>query len=409
MPRILVVEDDRSVQSMLVDLLQEQGYDVETCRTGREALSRLEARPAPDMMLIDVLIPHVNGFALVEQIRAQPTLEGIPVVMMSGIYRARNHRSDMLSRFDVLEYLDKPLDTAALLNLVKGAVGPGSAEMAAPGDLANLAPAEISFGNSDNYVEPTATEEKREVEKEARKAFKRSAFLLQGSIKSSPVASIVGQLWARKRSGALLLRKEKIKKILYLRDGTPYHAKSNLVGECLGRLLVNERLITPEQCEESIELMKTSDKRQGELLVEMNAISPRNLSFALELQMETKMFEPFDWVGGEYRFNPSALLPEIFQETEWKGPAFVTEGIRRSYNESRLREQMLPILDVPLRFRERDQLPKLRFTPAELKAASRIEDGSSTEELLETLPLDPPATLRVLYTLIALEIVAPVS
>ncbi len=419
MPKILVVDDDRAVQTMLVDLLEERGYEVDTSRNGRQALERLREGDI-ELLLLDVLIPHVNGFALLEQLRSDPELADLPVIMMSGIYRSRNHRSEMAQRFGVIEYLDKPLQPTQLLSLVEEAIGPGQKKERRPTDRDEVSVIEETphierssaaplSPREERLVEPEAREEKAEVEASAREEFKQSAFLLQGSIKKTPVAPVLGKLWRQKETGALLLRNDKVKKIIYMDAGEVVAVKSNLVSECLGRLLVRERLITADQCTESIKRMKSSGNRQGQVLVEMNVVTDKNLQFGLEMQLETKLFEVFLWDSGEYRFN-SSIAPELRDgvQIEWRGGALIVEGIRRAFDETRLRSLMVPILDVPLTYRDPHiNLSGLRFTKAELDALQQLRDGRTTRELLGTMPLDPPDALRVIYTLIALDLIIP--
>ncbi|MBC7794002.1 MAG: response regulator [Clostridia bacterium] len=416
MPKILVVDDDRAVQTMLVDLLEERGYEVDTARNGRHAMERLR-QASFDLLLLDVLIPHINGFQLLEQIRGTTDLTELPVIMMSGIYRARNHRSDMADRFNVFEYLDKPLQPALLLGLLEQAVGPGKEKKrhtvpnSEPAPHRERSSAEPLSLREERLVEPEAREEKAEVEQSAREEFKQSAFLLQGSIKRTPVASVLGKLWRQKETGALLLRNEKIKKIIQVVEGEVVSVRSNLVSECLGRLLVRERLISAEQCAESVSRMKDQGKRQGEILVGMNVITDRNLAYGLELQLETKVFDVFLWHGGEYRFN-STITPEHVDDValEWRGGALVVEGIRRAFDETRLRGLMVPILDVPLTFRDDSiDLRGLRFNKKELEALKQVRSGRTTRDLLGTMPMDPPDALRVIYSLIALDLVVPAT
>ena len=418
MPKILVVDDDRAVQTMLVDLLEERGYEVDTARNGRQALERLR-EASFELLLLDVLIPHVNGFQLLEQVRGEDALKELPVIMMSGIYRARNHRSDMADRFGVFEYLDKPLQPTQLLDLVEQAIGPGKKNRkraTVPDDsdvhaIIERSSTEPLSPREERLVEPEAREERAEVEQSAREEFKASAFLLQGSIKRTPVAAVLGKIWRQKETGALLLRNEKVKKIIHVIDGEVVSVKSNLVSECLGRLLVRERLITADQCAESVTRMKDSGKRQGEILVGMNVITERNLAYGLELQLETKIFDVFLWDGGEYRFN-STITPEQTDDValEWRGGALIVEGIRRAFDETRLRALMVPILDVPLTFRDDSiDLRGLRFNKKELEALKQVRSGRTTRELLGTMPMDPPDALRVIYSLIALDLVVPAT
>ena len=84
MANILVVDDDRNILDTFVDLFAEHGYTVETCRDGKQALEHLRSG-AFDLLLLDVLIPNINGFLLVEQMNEDESLKEIPVIVFSGI------------------------------------------------------------------------------------------------------------------------------------------------------------------------------------------------------------------------------------------------------------------------------------------------------------------------------------
>lgn len=423
MPRILVVDDDPAIQETLAAGLRSAGYDVETCRDGREVIPHLEQTPF-DLVLLDVLIPHLNGFGVLEALRAHPTLGETPVILISGIYRRRNHRKTMMRQFNVVEYLDKPVSIADLREWVAKVVGPGApVPLNKPKRPVTLRQPKLPSAHEaatdatgprrrevtdTRLVEPAAQHERREVEKASRESFRTHAFLFQGAIRRNPVAALLGKLWRARRSGGLLLKQGKIKKIIYIRAGAAYAVKSNLVSECLGRLLVRERLISEEECAASIARMRESGKRQGEILVEMRSMTEKNLRFALELQLEAKLFDTFRWESGEFRFNPSVELPPPGATLEWQGAGVVVEGIRRAFDETRLRSLMLPILDVSLEPRERGiTYGGLGFNKVELAAIQEAQLPATTQQLMEQLPLEPPDSLRVIYSLIALELWGP--
>lgn len=439
MPSILVVDDDRAVQDMLITLLSDAGYKVETCRDGKQVLVEL-SRKSYDLLILDILIPHMNGFMLLDQLRADPKFRELPIILISGIYRSRNHRVDMTMRHRIVDYLDKPLDVDKLLQIIAKTFGGESSESepnepaGAPAVKSTLAKELPSDSELDSLLQEysgpprkspppppenietadvemlasSVREERREIENEARETFSPSAFLLQGSLKNTPLAAVLGQLWSKQASGALLLRREKVKKIIYLNDGHPYFVKSNLVNECLGQVLLRERLITVQECEESLRRVKKSGQRQGEILVQMGCITERNLTFALELQLETKLFECFQWAQGEFRYN--ALAPPVSSRVrlEWQAPGIIAEGLRRHYDETRLRELMLPVLDVALVSSGKEaDLRAMRLSAREAQAIEAMILPQTTRQLLDSMPLDPPDTLRVIYTLIALEILQP--
>jgi two-component system response regulator AtoC len=101
---ILVVDDDRSVRLYLADLLQSCGYEVETAESGDEALARLHSGPAPDVMLLDVVIPGTLGLEVLAKTREME--HGPPVIMVSAVDQIKTVVQAM--RMGAADYLTKP-------------------------------------------------------------------------------------------------------------------------------------------------------------------------------------------------------------------------------------------------------------------------------------------------------------
>ena len=85
--------------------------------------------------------------------------------------------------------------------------------------------------------------------------------------------------------------------------------RSNVLGETLGRILLEKRLITSEVLTESVGRMQKEKRHQGEILVEMGALSPFNLERALVEQLEAKLFEVFSWSDGKFMFKAGDAAP----------------------------------------------------------------------------------------------------
>ena len=306
---ILLVEDDPGVADMLTTLLQERNYVVYTCKDGKDVLPLLGEQKF-SLLILDVLLPHVSGFAVADQIRAQPHLRNLPLIMISGIYRSRNHRTHVMQAFKALDYLDKPVNPQRLLELCQKALGAPQRQITTRVNLQAQPPQEASnptlrLNAPESLNDEEAKQEQQQVEDDARRKFRPSAFVSQGSIKSQPVPALLARLWHSRASGALLLRRGEVKKIVYMRQGSPYTVQSNLVSECLGQVLVHERLISRDECEQSIAWMRRSGRRQGEILVdELKCITLQNLQFGLEVQLETKLFSTFNWDTGAFASAP---------------------------------------------------------------------------------------------------------
>ena len=86
MPTILVVDDTDAVRGALVKLLQREGYQTRAASNGREALEGLEADAGhpPDLVLLDIAMPEVDGLDVLESLNRDARWKGLPVIMLTG-------------------------------------------------------------------------------------------------------------------------------------------------------------------------------------------------------------------------------------------------------------------------------------------------------------------------------------
>jgi two-component system, chemotaxis family, chemotaxis protein CheY len=83
-PSILVIDDDDDLRGVVADSLEEAGYRVQTAVHGRDALTQMLDGLFPDLILLDLLMPEMNGWALMAELKARPALAAIPVVVVSA-------------------------------------------------------------------------------------------------------------------------------------------------------------------------------------------------------------------------------------------------------------------------------------------------------------------------------------
>ena len=115
-PRILVVDDNPANVEILQMRLEAQGYDIKTATDGEEALSAVKAHE-PDLILLDVMMPKVDGVEVCRRLRADTSLPYIPIVLVT----AKSDSKDIVAALEAGgdEYLTKPVDHAALGARVK--------------------------------------------------------------------------------------------------------------------------------------------------------------------------------------------------------------------------------------------------------------------------------------------------
>ena len=108
--RVLVVDDAEGVRTLLANLLELRGFAVDTAEDGRRAIALLEGGAAPDVMLLDVMMPGLDGLQVLERVRA--LAPELPVVMLSVVGKTGTMVEAM--RLGAADYLNKPFEEAEL-------------------------------------------------------------------------------------------------------------------------------------------------------------------------------------------------------------------------------------------------------------------------------------------------------
>lgn len=411
----LVVEDDSGIQSLVREALEGAGLQVMVEKDGDWALKALERR-LPDVMLTDLLLPTISGFDLIDKLRTMPGGDHVPVVVMSGIYKSTRHKKQAKDK-GVIAFVDKPFNVDELVAAVKEAAGatkpkkPSSASSALPSSVPRPASAARAEGMVDDPLADFDTRLEKDQVENASSTFPAEK-TVRGNLKNKRFPEVLSQLYRWKATGALLLRRGRIKKIVYLKDGYPIFVKSNLLSECLGRILVREKMITEEECEKSLDSLKTQPgKQQGTVLIEAGAISPHNLVFGLQLQLEQKLFDIFSWPDGDYQFNAKIEIPTQAIHLDMSLATIISEGVRRKFTDQQVHDLLEPFLDLYVGVHPE---PSHRFQELPLEVDERtlvaLIDGRRTmREVIEKSGLPKKAAGKLVYSLMAAEVIQPAA
>lgn len=113
---VLVVDDEPTIARVLQEVLMEAGLDVDTAPNGAGALRRLEKQPTPDVMLVDLFMPDIGGRAVVQQIRGNPALHELPVILITG---AVHREEDFPPPGTYQDIITKPFDVDDVVKRVR--------------------------------------------------------------------------------------------------------------------------------------------------------------------------------------------------------------------------------------------------------------------------------------------------
>jgi CheY-like chemotaxis protein/curved DNA-binding protein CbpA len=355
---ILCADDDRGFCQILSRAFTRAGYQVETAHDGVSAVQRAK-QLKPALVTLDVMLPRLDGFGVLEAIRGERSLAKTPALFVSGCTFTKEYENRARS-LAAAAVLKKPVPLERLLAVAQQAVegGPGRAA--------------------------------------------RSQ--LDGSLETLPFAELLHHLHGLRASGVLELRHGKKRKQLQLRDGVPEAVRSNLMNETLGHLLVASGTISDGVLDACVKRMKTSGGLIGQILLASQMLDEEALSRALRRQADEKFFELFSWRAGTFKFHERARLKSPNTLYLNRSPADlivygVLERAPRDVIEARLAQRANALL-MPggSRF--------YQFQAANLDAQGRAllaqVDGTKT---VAQLGASTERTRRLIYALIALEIV----
>jgi len=117
MKTVLVADDEFDLSGTLQCILEEEGYRAEVCSNGKEALERIRS-VKPDLVLMDVMMPILSGFEVVQAMRQCSDLAGIPVILMSSVPPGVKRE-----RYGWQTFLRKPFTIEALMKHVEEIIG----------------------------------------------------------------------------------------------------------------------------------------------------------------------------------------------------------------------------------------------------------------------------------------------
>ncbi|MCC6997100.1 MAG: response regulator [Deltaproteobacteria bacterium] len=154
-PRVLVVDDEPAIRKILRHALTQRGYEILEAGTGMDAL-RVVKEAEPDAILLDAMLPDVHGFEIARRLKESRRYAGIPIVMMTAVYKGWRIAADLRDSYGVVQVIEKPFDMHAVAGILENAV---SGKRATPQD-----PTALSKEAKREYTEASAAYKRGDLE-----------------------------------------------------------------------------------------------------------------------------------------------------------------------------------------------------------------------------------------------------
>lgn len=230
--------------------------------------------------------------------------------------------------------------------------------------------------------------------------------ILKGDLSKIQLPDVLSFVAMIRQSGKLVVRRASLERTIHWREGEIAFASSNSPEHSLGQFLLRNGKITQEQYEESKRRV-TSQLRHGKVLVQMGAISPKDLWWGVKNQVLEIIYSLFGWKDGDFEFHDSA--EELTQERimlQINTSSVIMEGIRRLDESARIREK-IPTLDIVFT-KVQGVSPDFRaldMNEMEVEIYNHIDGKLSIRELTGRSDLTEFEVTRILFQLLSARLI----
>jgi DNA-binding response OmpR family regulator len=285
--RILVVDDSLTIRKAVVAILERHGYEASSAADGQLALVALTQNPV-DLVLVDFMMPNMNGFQFCRALRAKKEWIDLPVVLMSA--KSDRIRDQFVRQTGALDAITKPFDAEALVALVENVFRRVALGHLQP-HVAPLEESEIPARGSN----PPAAEE--------------GGVVISGNLALIPLGAVLQLLQVECQTGVCVVWNPSSEITMTMRRGLVDLVQSRGAGDefRLGRFFIEEGLVTSKEIDA---VLAAGDAPVlGDALVQAGKVSHVQLREALVRQSNELAYEMLRWQKGRFEFRNQAAPP----------------------------------------------------------------------------------------------------
>jgi CheY-like chemotaxis protein len=366
---VLVVDDSPTIRKVVTRVLEARGFTTRSAGDGREALEMLRDGPA-DMVLLDFVMPVMNGYQFCRELRADPKLSHLPVVLMSA--KGDKIRGQFVQQTGAVDAITKPFDPRALVAVVETTLRKPTRDTKSPATKDDPA---LELERLESITDPS--ERSKEVaslfakgltaqvllvlkklgprpdDAELAEALRESlqparlrglggllalldkkrseSAVLAGDLGFISIAEVLQLLELQRQTGALHISYGDQSISLFLTDGRIDYARSNNLPMSfkIGRFLVEDGVVTREQLDPMLQ-ESGAPRLLGEELERRGIAKSDQIKGALRRQSSELVYESVRWKNGRFNFDVGESCPEAtLAQLALPPGGLLMEGFRR--------------------------------------------------------------------------------
>jgi DNA-binding response OmpR family regulator len=439
--RILVVDDSSTIRKVVGAILERHGYAPEYAEDGVRALEKLREGPI-DLVLVDFVMPKMNGYQFCMSLRRDDGLRDTPVVLMSA--KGDRIRGKFVQQTGAVDAITKPFDARSLLAVVQSALDKKERRettdrISIAEDEFTSAPSHVEFSlertasasaRIGEYLSKLFVSELRKGGVEVDSTLAANSFaraltkengaelfsllsssefanpdreVLSGDLAAVSIAEVLQLLDMQRKTGALTVSHKRSRVTFYMRaGGLDFATYSGLPEEfLLGRYLVQAGALSRSDLDIGLEQSRAEGELLGQHLIKTGVLAEDQLRTALIGQTSELVYEVVRWRTGRFHFvadHEGRLAQKAHLGLSTAG--LVMEGFRR-VDEWRLIEGTFEFSDVLVK----DEIALGKLGPSDLNARERrvlleIDGNKTIGALIDGLEFGSFETCKVLYRLL---------
>jgi CheY-like chemotaxis protein len=456
---VLVIDDSPTIVKVVQLVLTKAGFDVRTAADGEAGLEAARATP-PALILLDFVMPRMNGYQFCREAAADERLNEIPIVLMSAKGDQVGER--FVKVMGIVDYITKPFSPEAITAVVQhtiakygrereggdadaapllsesdelAAEGAADARRAALGrlrdGLADVVGARIAAlfsladaardGEDEQSRVPTDAAAIADAARAALDDATLEALLadgdlapgdvgLRGDLHVVPLAEVLQLLDVQEQSGILTVERATARVEIYFRRGRIEQAIATGAADeyLLGRFVVGGELMSQADFDGFLESRQPGAKLIGNQLVKLGYVSEADLKGCLARQTSELVYEILRWRFGRFQLVAGAELPPPAVEAalELDVEAILMEGFRR-VDEWHLIERAIDDFDLVF-LRNEDavaQMGRGRLTREELAILEQVNGKNTVKDIIRKSRMGSFDVSKMLYRLLSIKLI----
>ncbi|MGE5180698.1 MAG: DUF4388 domain-containing protein [Acidobacteriota bacterium] len=464
--QVLVIDDSPTITKVVQLVLTKAGYRVATAADGEQGLAAVRAQ-RPDLILLDFVMPRMNGYQFCRELTADAKLRDIPVILMSAKGDQVGER--FVKVMGIVDYITKPFSPEAITAVVQHTIGKyggpsveeenpslvtgedlaatddadraharGAALESLRGQLSDVvsarvaalfALAEAARDERDAQVTILKPGDAAAISDAVKNALDDNALTrmlgsidlglfaeglpgLRGDLRVVPLAEVLQLLDVQEQSGVLTVERSEARVDIYFRRGRVDQAIATGVPDefLLGRFVIDSELMSRGDFEQFLESRAntTGAKLLGQALVKLGHVSEVDLKSCLTRQSSELIYEILRWRHGRFRFSAGLELPPpvIDAALGLDVEAVLMEGYRR-VDEWHLIERAIDNFDVVF-LRNEDSVAQMgrgRLTREELAVLELVNGKNTVKDIIRKSRMGSFEVSKMLYRLLSIKLV----